>query len=121
MADADGNRVTATASNGSFTVISAINTTTSVQIADTQANIGTTKTVPIILTDMKNFGTATLELSYNTSVVTVQSIESGDVGTPYTQIDNLLGKTKITVYVSTATGPDSPLTVYGNFIRKRRL
>jgi len=58
---------------------------------------------------MKNFGTATLELSYNTSVVTVQNVDAGDVGTPSSNIDNTVGKTNITVYVSTATGPDSPL------------
>jgi len=80
-----------------------------VSIADSQANLGTTQTVPVILSEMNNFGTATLELSYNPSIVTVLRVESGEFGMPSANIDNLLGKTKITVYVSTAIGPDSPL------------
>ncbi|CAD6490372.1 MAG: hypothetical protein KFBDDELM_00256 [Candidatus Argoarchaeum ethanivorans] len=81
-----------------------------ISIADAIASPSDTTTTQITINDMTNFGAATVTLSYDSSVVQINSVTAGDVGTPTANIDNTAGTTTITAYVSTVTGPDSPVT-----------
>jgi hypothetical protein len=81
-----------------------------ISIADATASPSDTTTTPITINDMTNFGTATVTLSYDPTVVQIGSVTAGDVGTPTANIDNTAGTATITAYVSTVTGPDSPIT-----------
>jgi len=81
-----------------------------IQITDANAQSGHTTTTQITINNMTNFGAATVTLSYNPAVVHITSVAAGDVGTPIANIDNATGTATIAAYVSTATGPDSPIT-----------
>ena len=81
-----------------------------IQITDANAQSGHTTTTQITINNMTNFGAATVTLSYAPAVVHITSVAAGDVGTPIANIDNTAGTATIAAYVSTATGPDSPIT-----------
>ena len=81
-----------------------------IQITDANAQSGYTTTTQITIDNMTNFGAATVTLSYDPKVVHITSVAAGDVGTPIANIDNTAGTATIAAYVSTATGPDSPIT-----------
>jgi hypothetical protein len=81
-----------------------------IQITDANAQSGHTTTTQITIDNMTNFGAATVTLSYDPKVVHITSVAAGDVGTPIANIDNTAGTATIAAYVSTATGPDSPIT-----------
>jgi thiol-disulfide isomerase/thioredoxin len=83
---------------------------TTVSITDANAQSGHTTTTPITINNMTNFGAATVTLSYDPKVVHITSVAAGDVGTPIANIDNTAGTATIAAYVSTVTGPDSPIT-----------
>jgi hypothetical protein len=59
---------------------------------------------------MTNFGASTVTLSYDPGVVQITDVTAGDVGTPTANINNTAGTAIIAAYVSTVTGPDSPIT-----------
>jgi len=80
------------------------------RIIDANAQSGHTTTTQITIDNMTNFGAATFALSYDPAVVHITSVAAGDVGTPIANIDNTAGTATIAAYVSTATGPDSPIT-----------
>lgn len=81
-----------------------------IAIADAAASPSDTTTTQITIDDMTNFGAATVTLSYDPTVVQIGNVTAGDVGTPTPSIDNTAGTATITAYVSTAIGPDSPIT-----------
>jgi hypothetical protein len=81
-----------------------------IRITDANAQSGHTTTTQITINNMTNFGAATVALSYDPAVVHITSIAAGDVGTPIANIDNAAGTATIAAYVSTVTGPDSPIT-----------
>ncbi|CAD6490371.1 MAG: hypothetical protein KFBDDELM_00255 [Candidatus Argoarchaeum ethanivorans] len=81
-----------------------------VQIADANAQSGSTATTQITISSMINFGAATVTLSYDPTVVQINSVTAGDVGTSTANINNTAGTATIAAYVSTTTGPDSPIT-----------
>jgi PKD repeat protein len=72
------------------------------QIANATAQPSSTATTQITITNMTNFGASTVTLSYDPGVVQITDVTAGDVGTP--------GTATIAAYVSTVTGPDSPIT-----------
>ena len=81
-----------------------------IRITDANAQSGHTTTTQITIDNMTNFGAATVTLSYDPAVVHITSTAAGDVGTPIVNIDNTAGTATIAAYVSTVTGPDSPIT-----------
>jgi len=81
-----------------------------IRITDANAQSGHTTTTQITLENMTNFGAATVTLSYDPAVVHITSVAAGDVGTPIANTDNAAGTATIAAYVSTVTGPDSPIT-----------
>ncbi|CAD6492580.1 MAG: von Willebrand factor type A domain protein [Candidatus Argoarchaeum ethanivorans] len=96
---------------GSDSVTFGVSKGTLVSITDATAQSFHTATVPIIINGMTNFGAATVTLSYDPTVVQITDVTAGDVGTPTTNINNTTGTATIVAYVSTATGPDSPITL----------
>jgi len=81
-----------------------------IAIADAAAQPSGTTATQIAITNMTNFGAATVTLSYDSNVIQINSVTAGDVGTPTANINNTAGTTTIAAYVSTTTGPDSPIT-----------
>ena len=81
-----------------------------IQIADATAQPSSNATTQITINNMINFGVATVTTSYNPSVVQITNITTGDVGNLVSNIDNAAGTVTIAAYVSTLTGPDSPIT-----------
>jgi PKD repeat protein len=90
--------------------ISVVGGGTTISIADANAQPDCSTTTQITIDDMTNFGAATVTLSYDPKVVHITSVAAGDVGTPIANIDNTAGTATIAAYVSTVTGPDSPIT-----------
>jgi len=84
--------------------------TTTISIADANAQSGYDTTTQIAINNMTNFGAATVTLSYDPDVVQIADIKAGDVGTPTANINNIAGTATISAYITTATGPDSPIT-----------
>jgi hypothetical protein len=84
-----------------------------IQIANATAQPSSTATTQITIDGMTNFGAATVTLSYDPGVVQITDVTAGDVGTPTPNINNTAGTATIAAYVSTATGPDSPI-VFAN-------
>jgi len=82
-------------------------------IADACASPNHTTTTQITISNMTNFGAATVTLSYDPSVVHITDVTSGDVGTPIVSSNNTAGTSTIVAYVSTIPGPDSPI-VFAN-------
>jgi len=81
-----------------------------IAIADAAAQPSGTTATQITITNMTNFGAATVTISYDSNVIQINSVTAGDVGTPTANINNTAGTTTIAAYVSTTTGPDSPIT-----------
>jgi hypothetical protein len=84
--------------------------TATIAITDAAASPSDTTTTQVTINNMTNFGAATVTLSYDSSVVRINSVTAGDVGTPTANIDNTAGTATIAAHVSTAIGPDSPIT-----------
>jgi hypothetical protein len=57
-----------------------------------------------IMLDVMDFGSATIKLTYDPSVVEVQSVSQGDCGSPSYNIDNTIGKTTISAFVTSPPG-----------------
>jgi hypothetical protein len=74
-----------------------------VWIDDVSAAPGSTATESIMLAVM-DFGSATIELTYDPSIVEVQSVSQGDCGSPSYNIDNTIGKTIISAFVTAPPG-----------------
>jgi len=64
---------------------------------------GSTATESIML-NVTDFGSATIELTYDPSIAEVQSVSQGDCGSPSYNIDNTLGMTKISAFVTSPPG-----------------
>jgi hypothetical protein len=64
-----------------------------------------TKTVPILIENVTDFCSGTIELIYSPGIVEVQSVSPGDYGSPFHKIDNVNGTTRISVMLSDAHGP----------------
>ncbi|MEA1865915.1 MAG: PKD domain-containing protein [Euryarchaeota archaeon] len=90
--------------------VSVVGGGTTISIADANAQPDCSTTTQITIDGMTNFGAATVTLSYDPAVVHITSVAAGDVGTPIANIDNKTGAATIAAYVSTATGPNSPIT-----------
>jgi len=69
-----------------------------VSIPYTTVGSGDTVTLPISITDVTNLGTATIWLSYDKYVVTVDSVANGNMGTVTYALYNNEGVTKMTWY-----------------------
>ena len=94
-----------------FVALSAsVSASVNVRIADANAQTSCSTTTKITINNMTNFGAATVTLSYDPDVVQITDITAGDVGTPITNINNTTGTATIAAYITTATGPDSPIT-----------
>ena len=87
-----------------------VSASVNVWIADANAQTSCSTTTKITINNMTNFGAATVTLSYDPDVVQITDITAGDVGTPITNINNTTGTATIAAYITTATGPDSPIT-----------
>ena len=94
-------------------IISVVGGGTTIAIADASASSNQTTTTHITIDNMTNFGAATVALSYNPTVMHITDITAGDVGTPIANINNTAGTATIAAYITTATGPDSPITFAG--------
>ena len=105
----DANGTSAESAEYSFTTLAEPSTTT-ISIADASASSNHTTTTPITINNMTNFGAATVTISYNPTVVQITNITAGDVGTPIANINNTAGTATMVAYVSTVTGPNSPIT-----------
>ena len=69
---------------------------TTVSIKDASAPQGSTVTVPINITDVTDMCGANIWLSYDKTVVTVEKVDNGDLGSVTHNIDNDAGITKMT-------------------------
>lgn len=80
---------------------------TTISIAELAAVKEKNVTVPIIINNVSNFGTGTIELSYNSGVVRVVSYSSGNiVDADAPQVNIIDGRTRILVdYTKSLTGP----------------
>ncbi len=65
--------------------------------------------VSIAAKNVQNLGAATVTLTYDSSVVTVQNVSSGDMGSPVSNINNVAGTTQITTF--TLTGKNGNVTL----------
>ena len=93
--------------------------TTIISIENVSLGETETKTVPINISNVTNYGTATIELQYNGSVVNVESVSNGDIpGTSLTpNINNTAGYTRMVSYTSQYPGPSGDF-VYANLVLK---
>ena len=73
---------------------------------DAVANIGETVTVPINITNVDDLGAATIWLSYNKSVVIVDEVSDGNLGSIIAGINNTVGVTKMSWFSATGKGGD---------------
>ena len=94
-----------------FTVLSATaSASVTIRIADANAESECATATQIVIDNMTNFGASTVALSYDPTVVQITDITAGDLGTPTASTNNTAGTATIAAYVSTVTGPDSPIT-----------
>ena len=68
---------------------------TVVSISNASADTGKTVKVPINITNVTDLGAATIELSYDKDVVTVESVSNGNLGDIIPGINNTAGMTKM--------------------------
>ncbi len=93
----------------------AVATETTVSIEDLQAESGSTVNTKILIEGVEDYGTATIELHYDNSVVSVTSVSEGNISNSalIPNIDNSKGVVTIAAYTSEIPGPNGTL-VYAN-------
>jgi len=79
---------------------------TAVSISDASAETNETVTIPINITNVTDFGAATFWLSYINSVVIVDSVSDGDMGSVTAGINNTAGVTKMSWFTTTGKTGD---------------
>ncbi len=132
LSDSNGNIRTPVITSGSVTISGGgiSGTVVTIQDAGGSSSISgaSSSVVPvsIVAKNVQNLGAATITLSYDPGVVTVQSVSSGALGTPVSNINNIAGSTQITSFsllgksgnvtianlelkVAGSTGANSPL------------
>ncbi len=62
---------------------------------------GSVVTIPIMANNITNVAAYTISLTYNPSVVAVDSVGAGALGTPFTTINNVIGVTQMSAFTAT--------------------
>lgn len=136
LSDSNGVPHPATVTSGVVTIAGSGGSTTGTVITiqdangNSSINGATNGVVPvsIVAKNVQNLAAATVTLSYDPSVVTVQSVSSGDIGRPTSNVNNNAGTTTISTFSLTgksgnatianlelkivgSTGASTPLTI----------
>jgi hypothetical protein len=99
---------------GTATATVATQVVPKIRINNASAPVNGTNTTQITLTNVSDFGTATIDLYYNSSVVNVASASigfSGYGGSLTPNINNAIGKARFIITTTAIPGPNSPLTL----------
>ncbi len=101
VTDSAANVSTDTATVGVSEIVGAL-----VSIQDASADTGKNVTVPINITNVTDLGAVNIQLSYDTSVVIVDSVASGDMGSVTAGINNTAGVTTMNCFSATGVSGD---------------
>jgi len=88
---------------------------TYVSVENFRVRPGESAIAPIYINNVTNFGTATIELHYDSSVVNVTGVTQGNIPNSYLyfNIDNPNGTTRMLVYTTSIPGPSGDF-IYAN-------